>query len=112
MYDVCLSFAGEQRPYVSEAADALRSFGIRVFYDDYEKAALWGKDLYEHLDWVYRKVARYCLVFISSDYAAKVWTTHERRSAQGERWRKAANMSFLCVLTILSCQDCHRLWDM
>jgi hypothetical protein len=20
------------------------------FYDDYEKAALWGKDLYEHLD--------------------------------------------------------------
>jgi hypothetical protein len=81
-YDVCLSFAGEQRPYVSEVADALRSFGIHVFYDEYERAALWGKDLYEHLDWVYRKAARYCLVFISSDYAAKVWTTHERRSAQ------------------------------
>jgi hypothetical protein len=81
-YDVCLSFAGEQRPYVSEVAAALLSFGIRVFYDEYEKAALWGRDLYEHLDWVYRKAARYCLVFISSDYAAKVWTTHERRSAQ------------------------------
>jgi hypothetical protein len=81
-YDVCLSFAGEQRTYVSDVADALRASGIRVFYDQYERAALWGKDLYEHLDWVYRKAARYCLVFISSDYAAKVWTTHERRSAQ------------------------------
>jgi TIR domain len=81
-YDVCLSFAGEQRTYVLDVADALRSSGIRVFYDQYERAAFWGKDLYEHLDWVYRKAARYCLVFISSDYAAKVWTTHERRSAQ------------------------------
>jgi hypothetical protein len=43
---------------------------------------LWGKDLYEHLDWIYQKAARYCVLFASEAYANKVWTTHERRSAQ------------------------------
>jgi hypothetical protein len=81
-YDVALSFAGEQRTYVQKVATALRHRGIRPFYDDYEKATLWGKDLYEHLDWVYQKAARYCVLFASEDYARKVWTTHERRSAQ------------------------------
>ncbi len=49
-YDVCLSFAGEDRAYVKEVASKLREMSIRVFYDDYEQAELWGKDLYTHLD--------------------------------------------------------------
>lgn len=81
-YDVALSFAGEQRAYVQKVAAALRRRGIRPFYDDYEQATLWGKDLYEHLDWIYQKAARYCVLFASEAYASKVWTTHERRSAQ------------------------------
>jgi hypothetical protein len=81
-YDVALSFAGEQRTYVEKVAAALRRRGVRPFYDDYDKASLWGKDLYEHLDWVYQKGARYCVLCASEAYAAKVWTTHERRSAQ------------------------------
>lgn len=81
-YDVCLSFAGEQRAYVEEVATALKRQGVRVFYDDYEKPQLWGKDLYEHLDEVYQNLARYCILFASADYAAKVWPSHERRSAQ------------------------------
>ena len=81
-YDVCLSFAGEQRATASELAAALTAKGIRVFYDEYEVASLWGKDLYEHLDYVYRETARFCILFASRDYAAKVWTNHERRSAQ------------------------------
>ena len=31
---------------------------MRVFYDEYERAELWGKDLYSHLDEVYRRSAR------------------------------------------------------
>lgn len=81
-YDVALSFAGEQRPYVQAVARACKRRGLRVFYDDYEKASLWGKDLYEHLHWVYSESARYCVLFASDDYANKVWTNHERRSAQ------------------------------
>jgi len=49
-YDVCLSFAGEQRSYVELVAGALKSSGLRVFYDLDEKVELWGKDLPEHLD--------------------------------------------------------------
>lgn len=81
-YDVALSFAGEQGDYVEKVAAALRARGIRVFYDKYEKADLLGKDLYEHLDYIYRRAARYCVVFASAEYAEKMWTTNERRSAQ------------------------------
>lgn len=41
----------------------------------------WGRDLGEYLDSIYREGSRFCLRFISADYAAKAWTTHERRSA-------------------------------
>ena len=52
-YDFCLSFAGEQREFVEEVAKELTSPGIRIFFDNYEKAELWGKDLYAHLDEIY-----------------------------------------------------------
>lgn len=81
-YDVALSFAGEQRECVEEVASGLRHRGIRAFYDRYEEADLWGKDLYEHLHGVYSEAADYCVVFASEDYALKLWATHERRSAQ------------------------------
>lgn len=66
-YDVCLSFAGEQRDYVEQVARRLIDSGLRVFYDLDEQAKLWGKDLYEHLDDVYRNKAKYCLLFISQE---------------------------------------------
>jgi len=87
-YDVCLSFAGEDRSYVAAVAAALKSRGIRVFYDEYEEVALWGKDLYEHLDEVYSRLARYCVVFISKHYGEKLWTTHERKSAQERAFKQ------------------------
>ena len=80
-YDVALSFAGEDRAIVEEVARILKSHGISVFYDKYEEVDLWGKDLSEHLDEVYRKKARYCVIFISKYYAEKAWPRHERRSA-------------------------------
>jgi hypothetical protein len=81
-YDVCLSFAGEQRPYVERVATALRGRNIRVFYDSYERANLWGKDLSQHLDHIYGKAATFCVVFVSQQYAEKIWTNHELKSAQ------------------------------
>ena len=80
-YDVVLSFAGEDRKYVEEVADVLRQHSVRVFYDEYEQVKLWGKNLAEHLDTVYRRSGKYCVMFISEHYAAKPWTIHERRMA-------------------------------
>jgi hypothetical protein len=81
-YDMALSFAGEDRSYVDEVSGILHALGVRVFYDKYETTDLWGKDLYVHLDDVYRKKSKYCVIFISASYGAKLWTSHERQSAQ------------------------------
>ena len=80
-YEVVLSFAGEDREYVEAVAKYLKNSNIKVFYDKYEEVTLWGKELSEHLDKVYRGSARYCVMFISKNYADKVWTSHERQSA-------------------------------
>ena len=87
-YEVGLSFAGEQREYVTTVAGELKSRGIRVFFDDYEKGTLWGKDLYAHLSDIYENMCRYCVIFISKDYAAKVWPNQERKSAQSRAVRE------------------------
>ncbi|MHB0866524.1 MAG: toll/interleukin-1 receptor domain-containing protein [Thermoleophilia bacterium] len=81
-YDIAVSFAGEDRPYVEQVSNLLMRIGLSVFYDGYEKADLWGKDLYAHLTNVYRDNSKYCLMFVSEHYAKKQWTNHERKAAQ------------------------------
>lgn len=81
-YDVALSFAGEDRKYVEEVAHLLTSAGVRVFYDRLEEASLWGVNLYNHLNQIYMKRAKYTIMFISRHYAEKRWTNFERESAQ------------------------------
>lgn len=80
-YDLVFSFAGEDRKYVKEVADYLDARGVKIFYDEYEQAHLWGKDLAEHLELVYRRSGQYCVMFISKDYVSKMWTRPERRAA-------------------------------
>ena len=87
-YDVALSFANEDRNYVKRIAENLKLSGIKVFYDEYETSELWGKNLYEHLDDVYQKKAKYVLMFISKNYKKKLWTNHERRSAQARAFKE------------------------
>ncbi|MGD0077397.1 MAG: TIR domain-containing protein [Sedimentisphaerales bacterium] len=80
VYEIVLSFAGEDREYVERVAEYLKKKDVRCFYDKYEEVTLWGKDLAEHLDKVYRS-ARFCVMFISRHYAEKLWPNHERHSA-------------------------------
>jgi len=87
-FDVCLSFAGEDREYVERVAAALRTAKVNLFYDRYEQVSLWGRDLYQHLDEVYRRRATYCVVFISRAYSQKLWTKHELRSAQARAFEE------------------------
>ena len=44
---MALSFAGEQRGYVEEVARCLQERSIAVFYDGFEKVALWGQNAAE-----------------------------------------------------------------
>jgi hypothetical protein len=88
-YDIALSFAGEQRDYVDRVANLLQQQGVKVFYDRFEEADIWGKNLYEHLSQVYKKRARYTVMFISEAYANKLWTNHERKAAQARAFEEA-----------------------
>ncbi len=81
-YDVGLSFAGEQRDYVRRVAEDLQYRGLRVFYDENEEDHLWGKNLLDYLSELYLKRCRYCIIFASAEYAAKMWPNLERQSAQ------------------------------
>jgi hypothetical protein len=81
-YDIAISFAGEDRSVAESIAEKLKRDGVKVFYDTYEKATLWGKDLYEHLNDVYKNKAKFCLMVISNNYRDKQWTNHERKAAQ------------------------------
>lgn len=87
-YDVALSFAGEDRNFVNEIVIILKAYGIEVFYDAYEMHTLWGKDLYTHLDEVYRVKSKYCVMFLSKYYKEKLWTNHERKSAQARAFEE------------------------
>ena len=67
---------------MQKVAEVLQEKGVAVFYDRYEDARLWGEDLSERLASVYGRRAKLVVLFISSHYAAKAWTNHERQSAQ------------------------------
>ncbi len=86
-YDVAFSFAGEDRKYVGKVAEILHQLGVKIFYDEYERVDLWGKDLYSHLDDVYQKKSKYCVIFVSQFYKRKLWTNHERESAQARAFQ-------------------------
>lgn len=88
-YDAALSFAGEDRDYVEQVAIILKGNGVKVFYDKFEEANLWGKDLFTYLNDIYKKRARFTIMFISNNYKEKLWTTHERKSMQERAFKES-----------------------
>lgn len=87
-YDVAVSFAGEDRAVVEKFVNILASNHVSVFYDSWELADIWGKDLYQYLDMIYSQAAHYCVIFVSSSYIKKAWTKHELRSAQARAFQQ------------------------
>lgn len=80
-FDVALSFAGTEREYASAMYHIGTANGLKIYYDEYDEAELWGKNLVEYLSDVYENRARYCLIIVSKDYCERAYTTVERRAA-------------------------------
>ena len=87
-FDVTLSFAGEDRQYAEALATLLKNGNYLVFYDDDKRSQLWGQNLYDYFCTVYKEKARYCVIFASAHYAQKLWTNHERQSAQARAFEE------------------------
>ncbi|UKJ62903.1 TIR domain-containing protein [Cellulosimicrobium cellulans] len=79
-FDVAVSFAGEDRAYVSDVVDAIKG-DLEVFYDEDQIVETWGEDLVEYFTAVYSRRCRFVVMFISRHYADKMWTNVERRAA-------------------------------
>ena len=80
-YEIALSFAREDRDYVARVAAALRAAGVRVFFQEYERAQLVGRDLTVALPEIYQ-ASRHVVAFLSEHYARRGWTDLEFRSVR------------------------------
>ena len=96
-FDVALSFSGTERKFAEELAKRVRDAGFEVFYDEFYPEQLWGKDLVVFFDNIYRKASRYCVMFVSREYVDRMWTTHERRSAQARAVEEKGNEYILPI---------------
>jgi len=94
-WDVALSFAGAQRDYVGQVADALKARGVCCFYDADKQVRLWGTHLAEELPRIYARETAAVVVFISADYAGRDWTRLERRAALARRFAALPSQQFL-----------------
>ena len=98
-FDVVVSFAGVDRHWARVLSHELVRLGARVFFDEYFRHELLGKDLYVYLHEAYSKRARYCVVLLSEAYLETVWTQHELRSAQ-ERALRQNRIEYLLPLRL------------
>ncbi len=89
-YDVAVSFAGEDRAHVEAVVEGLKARDVSVFYDQDFTSELWGENLVDFLQSVYRHRARFVIIFVSRHYLEKEWTRHERQSAQDRALQQAS----------------------
>ena len=90
-FDVAVSFAGTERAEAEKLAGILREAGYAVFYDNFYPEQLWGKNLAIFFDEIFRKRARFCVMFVSKEYRDRKWTIHEARSAQARALEEKGN---------------------
>ncbi len=83
---------------------ALTGLGIQHFYDDNQQIALWGTNQVETLQRVYLEDSSSVVMFISREYAAKVWPIAERRATLS---RACANDGSTCSRSASTTRSCQ-----
>lgn len=76
-YQVGISYAVEDVEIVEKVVTALRQKNLDVFFDLDKKADFVGKNLNYYLRDIFLNQCQYCMMFISSAYVQKKWTTFE-----------------------------------
>ncbi|SRR6266436_274232 len=94
-YEVGMSFAGEQRNYVRGVVSALQKNGHEVFFDENCPEDTFARWLPHQLKQIYGKYIDYCAVFISEDYARKVFTSVEWRTVWSKHIQRKQNSFIL-----------------
>ena len=76
-YEVAVSYASEQRPYVERFVARLQSQKMRVYYDRNAQAKMVGKILDQELHKIYLQESKCCILFLSNAYVEKPVTRYE-----------------------------------
>lgn len=71
IYDIAVSFAGEQRQYVAAVVAAAKVHGLSVFYDQDKGNEWWGTSFIRQQRTVYGSQTRFFVPFISKEYLSK-----------------------------------------
>jgi hypothetical protein len=96
-FDIAISFAGPERLIAEKLAKIVKEAGHSVFFDDFYADYLWGKNLFDTFNEIYSKRARYCVIFVSKEYSERMWTNHERQSAQARALEEKGNEYILPI---------------
>ncbi|RPE39110.1 TIR domain-containing protein [Streptomyces sp. Ag109_O5-1] len=83
-YDVALSFATEERPYVEPLFEALVRLGYAVFYDFNEQDRLLGVNIDEFLEDVFVRQSRFVAVVLSNAFGLRRSHCFEAEILQGK----------------------------
>lgn len=98
-YDLAVSFAGAQRPYVEEFVQAAKELGLRVFYDRDMTVAYWGRNFIYEFRKVYGgKVAWFIMPFFSAEYLRAPYPLDEFAAAVEQEFRRDGETYILPVL--------------
>jgi hypothetical protein len=81
-HDIAISFAGEDREIAKNLAEKLQNKlvndrAVKVFYDEFYKSELWGKEQTEYFQKAYGPDSRFVVLLLSRHYPVKKWTGFE-----------------------------------
>lgn len=85
IYDLAVSFAGEQRDYVERVVAECKARDLRVFYDRDAKVNIWGRNFIREFRTVYGGTqAHFFVPFLSTEYLSKAYPMDEFHAAMVE----------------------------
>jgi SAM-dependent methyltransferase len=96
-FDVAITVAGPERKFARQLARLLTDGGVVVFYDEMYSDHLWGANLSDMFDDIFRRRSRFCVMFVSEAYGEREWTNHERRSAVARALKERGNAYILPI---------------
>jgi ABC-type glycerol-3-phosphate transport system substrate-binding protein len=97
-YDICLSFARENRNIASKLARLLKKKNVRIFLDEWETSRLIGLNLVEEFQRIYGGKSRLAIVLISKYYPVKYWTKFEFKIIEHEAERRNKIYIIPCIV--------------
>lgn len=98
VYDVAVSYAGEQEEFAGRVVKILRKEGLEVFFAQNCEKEYKAKDMFEKFYDIYRYRSGYVVCFLSKEYLQKDYTMHEYESAYLKRKDVGENRTIVVSL--------------